>query len=210
MSMTRTIRWLTAAVLTVAGVGAHAQAKAPEALIKEVSTDVLEAVKADKTIRAGDLRKVIALVDQKVLPYVNFERMTSSAVGRYWRQATPDQQKRLQDEFKLLLVRTYSGALSQVSPEQKVELKPMRAAPTDNEVVVRTEIRGKGDPIQLDYRLEKAADSWKIYDVNVLGVWLVENYRNSFAQEIGANGIDGLIAKLAERNKAAAAAAPKS
>jgi phospholipid transport system substrate-binding protein len=205
MSMTRTIRWLTAAVLTLAGVGAHAQAKAPEALIKEVSTDVLEAVKADKTIRAGDLRKVIALVDQKVLPYVNFERMTSSAVGRYWRQATPDQQKRLQDEFKLLLVRTYSGALSQVSPEQKVELKPMRAAPTDNEVVVRTEIRGKGDPIQLDYRLEKAADSWKIYDVNVLGVWLVENYRNSFAQEIGANGIDGLIAKLAERNKAAGA-----
>jgi phospholipid transport system substrate-binding protein len=210
MSMTRTTGWLAAAVLSVAAVGAHAQAKAPEALIKEVSTDVLEAVKADKTIRAGDIRKVITLVDQKVLPYVNFERMTSAAVGRYWRQATPDQQKRLQDEFKLLLVRTYSGALSQVSPEQKVELKPMRAAPTDNEVVVRTEIRGKGDPIQLDYRLEKAADSWKIYDVNVLGVWLVENYRNSFAQEIGANGIDGLIAKLAERNKAAAAAATKS
>jgi phospholipid transport system substrate-binding protein len=210
MSMTRTTGWLAAAVLSVAALGAHAQAKAPEALIKEVSTDVLEAVKADKTIRAGDIRKVITLVDQKVLPYVNFERMTSAAVGRYWRQATPDQQKRLQDEFKLLLVRTYSGALSQVSPEQKVELKPMRAAPTDNEVVVRTEIRGKGDPIQLDYRLEKAADSWKIYDVNVLGVWLVENYRNSFAQEIGANGIDGLIAKLAERNKAAAAAATKS
>ena len=159
----------------------------------------------DKTIQAGDLRKVIALVDQKVLPYVNFQRMTSAAVGRYWRQATPEQQKRLQEEFKLLLVRTYSGALSQVSAEQKVELKPMRAAPTDNEVVVRTEIRGKGDPIQLDYRLEKAGDSWKIYDVNVLGVWLVENYRNSFAQEIGANGIEGLIGKLAERNKAAGA-----
>ena len=206
MSMTRTIGWLAAAILSVAAAGAHAQAKAPEVLIKEVSTDVLEAVKADKTIQAGDLRKVIALVDQKVLPYVNFQRMTSAAVGRYWRQATPEQQKRLQDEFKLLLVRTYSGALSQVSPEQKVELKPMRAQPTDNEVVVRTEIRGKGDPIQLDYRLEKAADSWKIYDVNVLGVWLVENYRNSFAQEIGANGIDGLIAKLAERNKSAAAA----
>ena len=209
MFMTRTIGgWLAAAVLSAAAVGAQAQAKAPEALIKEVSTDVLEAVKADKTIRAGDIRKVIALVDQKVLPYVNFERMTSAAVGRYWRQATPDQQKRLQDEFKLLLVRTYSGALAQVSSEQTVELKPMRAAATDNEVVVRTEIKGKGDPIQLDYRLEKAGDSWKIYDVNVLGVWLVENYRNSFAQEIGANGIDGLIAKLAERNKAAAA--PKS
>jgi len=208
MSITRTIGgWLAAAVLSFVAVGAQAQAKAPEQLIKEVSTDVLEAVKADKTIRAGDIRKVIALVDQKVLPYVNFERMTAAAVGRYWRQATPDQQKRLQDEFKLLLVRTYSGALSQVSAEQTVELKPMRSAASDNEVVVRTEIRGKGDPIQLDYRLEKAGDSWKIYDVNVLGVWLVENYRNSFAQEIGANGIDGLIAKLAERNKSAAAAA---
>jgi phospholipid transport system substrate-binding protein len=207
MSMTRTSGWLAAAVLAVAAAGAHAQAKAPDALIKEVSTDVLEAVKADKTIRAGDIRKVIALVDQKVMPYVNFQRMTSQAVGRYWRQASPEQQKRLQDEFKLLLVRTYSGALSQVSAEQAVELKPMRSQPTDNEVVVRTEIRGKGDPIQLDYRLEKAGETWKIYDVNVMGVWLVENYRNSFAQEIGANGIDGLIAKLAERNKSAAAAA---
>ena len=206
MSMTRISGWLAAAVLAVAATGAHAQAKAPDALIKEVSTDVLEAVKADKTIRAGDIRKVIALVDQKVMPYVNFQRMTSQAVGRYWRQASPEQQKRLQDEFKLLLVRTYSGALSQVSAEQTVELKPMRSQTTDNEVVVRTEIRGKGDPIQLDYRLEKAADTWKIYDVNVMGVWLVENYRNSFAQEIGANGIDGLIAKLAERNKSAAAA----
>jgi len=102
-------------------------------------------------------------------------------------------------------VRTYSGALSQVNQEQTIELKPMRSQPADTEVVVRTEIRGKGDPIQLDYRLAKAGDSWKIYDVNVMGVWLVENYRNSFAQEIGANGIDGLIGKLAERNKSAAA-----
>ena len=207
MSMTRMIGgWLLATLLSFAAAGAQAQAsQGPEALIKEVSTDVLNAVKADKSIQSGDIRKVIALVDQKVLPYVNFQRMTASAVGRYWRQATPEQQKRLEDEFKLLLVRTYSGALSQVSAEQSVELKPMRASPSDNEVVVRTEIRGKGDPIQLDYRLEKSGNSWKIYDVNVLGVWLVENYRNSFAQEIGANGIDGLIAKLAERNKAAAA-----
>ncbi len=192
------------AALLFAATGVQAQAaKTPDGLIKEVSTDVLNAVKSDKTIQAGDVRRVTTLVDQKVLPYVNFQRMTASAVGRYWRQATPDQQKRLQDEFKLLLVRTYSGALSQASSEQTVELKPMRSSPTDNEVVVRTEIRGKGDPIQLDYRLEKAGDSWKIYDVNVLGVWLVENYRNSFAEEIGANGIEGLIAKMAERNKAA-------
>ena len=137
MLMTRrTIGWLAATLLSFAALGAHAQAKAPEALIKEVSTDVLDAVKADKTIRAGDLSKVIALVDQKVLPYVNFQRMTASAVGRYWRQATPEQQKRLQEEFKLLLVRTYSGALSQVSAEQTVELKPMRSQTTDNEVAV--------------------------------------------------------------------------
>ena len=203
----RFMPWLLAAILGLGGAFAHAQtAKAPDALIKEVSTDVLDAVKADKSIKQGDVQKVIALVDAKVMPYVNFQRMTSSAVGRYWRQATPDQQKRLQEEFKVLLVRTYSGALAQVQ-DQTVEIKPMRGAATDKEVVVRTEIRGRGDPVQLDYRLEQAAaGGWKIYDVNVLGVWLVENYRNSFSQEIGANGIDGLIAKLAERNAKAGAA----
>ena len=184
---------------------AMAQAgKAPDALIKEVSTDVIESVKADKSIQTGDVQKVIVLVDAKVMPHVNFQRMTASAVGRYWRQATPAQQKGLQDEFKVLLVRTYSGALAQVK-DQEVQLKPMRGGADDTEVVVRTEVRGKGDPIQLDYRLEKTPDGWKIYDVNVLGVWLVENYRNSFAQEISAGGIDGLIAKLAERNKTAKA-----
>ncbi|MCE9660254.1 MAG: ABC transporter substrate-binding protein [Burkholderiales bacterium] len=209
IDQTRTFGWLlAAAAMFFAPHAAHAQAgKAPDALVKEISTDVLESAKSDKSIQSGDLKKVIALVDQKVMPYIDFQRMTSSAVGRYWRQATPEQQKRLQEEFKVLLVRTYSGALSQVSAEQTIELKPMRSQPADTEVVVRTEIRGKGDPIQLDYRLSKAGDSWKIYDVNVLGVWLVENYRNSFAQEIGANGIDGLVGKLAERNKAAAGGA---
>ncbi|CAG1019249.1 Intermembrane phospholipid transport system binding protein MlaC [Burkholderiaceae bacterium] len=197
---------LLVSIALMSAVGAvRAQAQTPDALIKQVSTEVLESVKADKSIKSGDLHKIIALVDQKVMPHVNFQRMTSSAVGRYWRQATPDQQKRLQDEFKILLVRTYSGALAQVQ-DQTVQLKPMRSSPGDAEVVVRTEVRGQGDPIQLDYRLEKAAGGWKIYDVNVMGVWLVENYRNSFAQEIGANGIDGLIGKLAERNKSAATA----
>jgi phospholipid transport system substrate-binding protein len=201
----RLIPWLTAASLGLAAALAHAQAgKAPDALIKEVSSDVLAAVKADTSIKQGDVQKVIALVDTKVMPYVDFQRMTSSAVGRYWRQATPDQQKRLQEEFKVLLVRTYSGALAQVQ-DQTVELKPMRGAVTDSEVVVKTEIKGRGDPVQLDYRLEQTPGGWKIYDVNVLGVWLVENYRNSFSQEISAGGIDGLIAKLAARNKSAAA-----
>jgi ABC-type transporter lipoprotein component MlaA/ABC-type transporter MlaC component len=203
MLSTRLTSWFAAAALVAGCAVAQAQdIKAPDALIKEVSSDVIDAVKADKAIQAGDVQKVIALVDAKVLPYFNFQRMTAGAVGRYWRQATPEQQKGLQDEFKILLVRTYAGALAQVK-DQTVQLKPMRAAAEDTEVVVRTEVRGKGDPIQLDYRLEKTPTTWKIYDVNVLGVWLVENYRNSFAQEISANGIDGLISKLAERNKAA-------
>ena len=202
MSIKRIAALMSLGLALVAG-SAWAQ-QTPDELIKQVSTDVLESVKADKSIQAGDVKQVMALVDAKVMPHVDFQRMTSSAVGRYWRQATPDQQKRLQDEFKTLLVRTYSGALSQVK-DQTVSLKPMRGNPGDAEVVVRTEVRGKGDPVQLDYRLEKAAGGWKIFDVNVMGVWLVENYRNSFAQEISSNGIDGLIAKMAERNKTAAA-----
>jgi phospholipid transport system substrate-binding protein len=210
MNTNRFATWLFTVAVALGSITVQAQAiKPPDALIKEVSSDVLDAVKADNSIRAGDVQKVIALVDSKVMPYVDFQRMTASAVGRYWKQATPEQQKRLQDEFKVLLVRTYSGALAQVK-DQTVQLKPMRSSPEDTEVVVRSEVRGKGDPIQLDYRLAKTASGWKIYDVNVLGVWLVENYRNSFAQEIGTNGVDGLIAKLAERNKAAASGGAKS
>jgi phospholipid transport system substrate-binding protein len=175
---------------------------APDELIRQVSTEVIDAVKADKAIQAGDVNRIIALVDAKVMPHVNFQRMTASAVGRNWRSATPEQQKRLQEEFKTLLVRSYAGALTQVK-DQTVQLRPMRANPGDTEVVVRTEIKGKGEPVQLDYRLEKSGEAWKIYDVNVVGVWLVEQYRTSFNQEISAGGIDGLIAKLAERNKGA-------
>ena len=203
----RWIAGLTALVLSVAGAvsTAHAQAgKAPEELIKEVSTDVLNTLKSDKSVKQGDVAQIIALVDAKVMPHVDFQRMTASAVGRYWRQATPEQQKHLQDEFKVLLVRTYSGALAQVQ-DQTVELKPSRNPADAKEVVVRTEVKGRGDTVQLDYRLAQATNGWKIYDVNVLGVWLVENYRNSFSQEIGASGIDGLIAKLAARNKSGAA-----
>ena len=190
-------------IILASAVALAQTATAPDALIKQVSTEVIDTVKADKAIQAGDVGKIIALVDSKVMPHVNFQRMTASAVGRHWRTATPEQQKRLQDEFKILIVRTYAGALTQVK-DQTVQLKPLRAAPEDNEVVVRTEVKGRGEPIQLDYRLEKANAAWKIYDVNVLGVWLVEQYKSSFAQEIGAGGIDGLIAKLAEKNKAAA------
>jgi len=198
LSLKRTLAGL---VMSVAAATAMAQTT-PDALIKQVSTDVIDTIKTDKAIQAGDLSKIIALVDAKVMPHVNFQRMTASSVGRHWRTATPEQQKKLQDEFKTLLVRTYAGALTQVK-DQTVQLKPLRAAAEDTEVVVRTEVKGKGEPIQLDYRLEKANADWKIYDVNVLGVWLVEQYRGQFAQDIGTVGIDGLIAKLAERNKSA-------
>ncbi|MCY7370162.1 MAG: ABC transporter substrate-binding protein [Polaromonas sp.] len=200
---------LIGASLTVAVPFARAAEEAPEALIQRVSTGVLQQIKADKSVQSGDLSKVLTLVDSQIMPNVNFTRMTASAVGRSWRQATPEQKKRLQDEFKILLVRTYAGALAQVQ-EQTVAIKPMRSSPTDTEVLVRTEIVGRGDPVQLDYRMEKAADGWKIYDLNVLGVWLVETYRTQFSQEINANGVDGLIASLAQRNKSNAAAPRKS
>ena len=195
---------LVCAASLLAGVSARAADEAADALIKRLSTDVLESIKADKSMQTGDGSKVVALVDAKVMPNVNFARMTAAAVGPAWRQATAEQQKRLQDEFKILLVRTYSGALSQVS-DQSISLKPTRGAPEDREVVVRTEIRGHGDPIQLDYRLEKTPGEgagWKIYNLNVMGVWLVETYRGQFAQEINAKGIEGLITTLTARNKA--------
>lgn len=180
---------------------ARAAEEAPDALIKRVSAEVLDSIRSDKAIKAGDTTRVIALVDNKVMPHVDFTRMTASAVGRNWRQATPEQKKRLQEEFKTLLIRTYSGALSQVN-DQTLEVKPLRAAPTDTEVMVRSQILGRGDSVQLDYRMEKTPAGWKIYDFNVLGIWMVETYRTQFAQEISTKGVDGLIASLVERNKA--------
>jgi len=174
-----------------------------DVFIKRLTDELLATVKADKSILSGDINKISALVDQRVMPHVNFQRMTASAVGPGWRQATPEQQKRLQEEFKALLVRTYAGAVNQVN-DQTIVVKPLRASPDDKEVIVRTEVRGKGDPTQLDYRVEKAPDApsgWRIYNLNVMGVWLVDNYRTQFAAEVNAKGVDGLIASLAERNK---------
>jgi phospholipid transport system substrate-binding protein len=177
--------------------------EAPDALVQRISGDVLDTIKADKSIKAGDIDKIMLLVDSKIMPNVNFQRMTSSAVGPAWRTATPEQQKRLQEEFKTLLVRTYAGALDQVS-DQTVSVRPFRGSPDDADVLVRTEVKGRGDPVQLDYRLEKTPGQgagWKVYNLNVLGVWLVDTYRTQFAQEINKSGIDGLIAALAARNK---------
>ncbi len=210
MTMKRRVLGRWAAVLSVAGVLAaaaplaRANPEAPDALIRRLSEQTLSAIKADSTLRSGDINRIIALVDSRIMPNVNFQRMTAQAVGPAWRQATPEQRKRLQEEFKTLLVRTYSGALAQVSDETIV-VRPLRASPEDTEVLVRTEIRGRGDPIQLDYRLEKTPGEgagWKIFNLNVLGVWLVETYRSQFAAEINAKGLDGLIVTLSERNRA--------
>lgn len=198
--------WIAAAALVAGGSAAVAQTT-PDALVRQLSNEVIETVKADKDIQAGNLPKIFALVDAKLMPHVNFPRMTAIAVGRPWRSASDAQKQRLQEEFKILLVRTYSGALTQVK-DQTVALKPFRAGADDAEVVVRTEVKGKGEPIQLDYRLEKTANSWKIYDVNVLGVWLADtSFKSQFAPIVTNSGIDGLIANLADLNKKAAAGA---
>ena len=162
-----------------------AAAEAPDALVKRLSDEVLAEIKSDKDLQNGSVQRLNALVDRKVMPYVNFERMTALAVGRNWRNASPEQRQQLMAEFRTLLVRTYAGALSAVS-DQAVRMKPFRASPQE--------------PVQLDYRLQKVNSDWKIYDVNVLGVWLVETYRNQFAQEVGNGGIDGLIRSLNEKN----------
>lgn len=195
---------LTALSAPTAAAADATTALAPDAFIKSITDEVFATVKSDKAIQQGDLRKVQAMVDSKIMPNVNLQRMTATAVGRSWRQATPEQQKRLQEEFKILLVYTYAGAAAQIK-DQTIEYKPMRSRPEDSEVVVRTLVRNKGDTIQLDYRLEKVDGGWKIYDVNVLGAWLVQTYQSSFAQEVTASGVDGLIGKLVERNRQLAA-----
>jgi phospholipid transport system substrate-binding protein len=192
----------TVACALVLGALAHAQT-APDVLVRQISSEVIDTAKADKAIQAGDVGRIVTLVDTKVMPHVNFEAMTRSAVGPQWRSATAEQRKRLQEEFKILLVRVYAGALTQIK-DQTVEVTKTLPVPGGSQVVVQTEVRGKGDPIKLDYRLDKVAEDWKIIDVNVGGIWLVTSYRSQFATELNAGGIDGLIAKLAERNKAAA------
>ena len=209
MKITRRMWGMAAGAVLALNLGlpaAQAAEEAPDALVKRVSADVLETIKKDASLRNGDSSKINALVNEKVMPYVDFRRMTSAAVGPAWRQATPDQRQRLQDEFKALLIRTYAGALSQVG-DQTITVKPLRMAAGDTDVLVRTEVRGKGEPVPLDFRLEKKEGAWKVYNFNVLGVWLVETYRTQFAEELNKNGIDGLIQTLASRSAMPAKAA---
>jgi phospholipid transport system substrate-binding protein len=175
--------------------------EAPDALVKRVSEEILAIAKTDKQVQAGNQERIMEVVRAKILPHINFQRMTQLTAGRYWREATPEQQQALTNEFRTLLVYTYAGAVAQIR-NQTLEFKPMRATPDDTEVEVRTAvIQSRGEPIQLNYRLEKGPNGWKIVDVNILGAWLVQTYRNSFAAEIQKGGIDGLIKALNERNK---------
>ncbi|GAB3403692.1 ABC transporter substrate-binding protein [Massilia agilis] len=180
---------------------APASAEAPDVLVKRIATDVIDSVKSDKDIQAGNRNKIMDLVNEKILPYVDSQKMTQLAAGRFWRQATPEQQKALADEFRTLLVYTYSGALAQIRNET-LEFKPFRADPADTEVEVRSQVNmTRGEPITLNYRLSKTPQGWKIFDLNVLGAWLVETYKSTFASEISKGGVDGLIKKLHERNQ---------
>ena len=197
------IRFFLAISLAMGLSAAWANDEAPDAFVKRITNETLDAVRTDKSLKAGDINKIMQLVDTKLMQHVNFRRMTALATGPGWRKATPEQQDRLQAEFKLLLIRTYSGALTQIT-DQTIEVKPLRGASDDKNLVVQTEVKGKGDPIQLDYRLEKTPGDgagWKIFDLNVMGIWLVENYRSQFSKEINAGGMDGLIKSLSERNK---------
>jgi phospholipid transport system substrate-binding protein len=194
---------LLAAFVMALAAPALAQSVSADQFIKNYTEDLLDTVAKNRQVLQADPKKVSELVDSKILPAVNLQRMTALVVGRYWRQATPEQKERLIEEFKGLMIRTYSGAISQVK-DLKIEVKPLRAGADETDVVVKTMIlRPKGEPIQLDYRLEKVGDTWKIFDVNVAGLWLVETYRTQFASEIGKSGIDGLIASLAEKAKVA-------
>ena len=191
----------TVALIALGAHAAPASTEAPDAQVKRISQDVIDTAKNDKDIQAGNPQRVMDLVETKILPYVDFQRMTALAAGRYWRDATPDQQKQLSTEFRKLLVFTYAGALSQIKNET-VEFKPMRADPSDTDVEVRSQVNvARGEPVTLNYRVEKSPTGWKIYDINVLGAWLVETYKGSFATEIGKSGIDGLIKTLAAKNK---------
>lgn len=192
---------VTAGAMSVMSFNAYAADEGADALVKRLSQEILTIAKSDKSIQAGDRAKVEEIVEAKILPHVDFARMTSLAVGKNWRDASPEQQKQLIVEFRSLLLHTYSGAITQVK-DQEIEFKPYRAAPEDTEVEVKSMvIQPRGESLQLSYRLAKSANGWKIYDINILGAWLVETYKGSFSAEVKKTGIDGLLKILIDKNK---------
>ncbi|SAK94315.1 Ttg2 family toluene tolerance protein [Caballeronia calidae] len=193
---------LFAAFMAMCGV-ASAQSvdtSAPDVMIKTVTQQVLDEIKSDSKIQSGDISKITELVNQKILPYTDFTRTTRLVMGRNWNSATPEQQKQIVEQFKMLLIRTYSGALAQVR-NQTVQYKPFRANPDDTDVVVRSVVMNNGQPVELDYRLYKTAQGWRVYDINVLGAWLIQAYQQQFNEQISQNGVSGLLQFLTQRNQ---------
>ncbi len=176
----------------------------PDVLVKTVTQQVMDQIRGDKTIQTGNITKITELVNEKILPYTDFRRTTQLAMGRNWRSATPEQQAQVIDQFKMLLIRTYSGALAQVR-DQQIQYKPFHANPDDTDVVVRSIVMNNGQPIELDYRLYKTEQGWRVYDINVLGAWLIQAYQQQFQEKIQQGGIDGLIQFLTQRNQQLAA-----
>jgi phospholipid transport system substrate-binding protein len=196
---------LCAALFTFGG-AAHAQVDQtdPQVLIKTATQQILDEVRT-RAIEPGDIRRVVDIVNRDILPYTDFRRTTSLAMGRYWKTATPAQQQQVAEQFKLLLIHTYSGAISQLRADQQIEYPPLHIAPTDTDVVVRTVAMQSGQPSEIDYRLYKTPQGWRLYDLNVLGVWLIQTYRQQFSDKIQQSGVDGLIQFLTERNQELAA-----
>jgi len=175
---------------------------APPEFIQKVADQALQAVKNSKAAQEGDRQAINALIDEYVLPYVNFEKTTRLATGRHWRQASPEQRDNLVEAFKNTLIRTYSGALSKVDQLSEIKIQPFRGDPNADDVVVRSIISQRGNPdVGVDYRMENTPDGWKIYDINVEGIWLIQNYRNQFSQIINERGFDGLIDALNKQNR---------
>ncbi|OAJ59621.1 hypothetical protein A6V36_26880 [Paraburkholderia ginsengiterrae] len=198
---------LFAALFSFVSAGASAQtvdSSSPDGLIKTVTQQVIDEIRSDKSIQQGDITHITKLVNEKILPYTDFRRTTQLAMGRNWRTATPDQQNAVVEQFKMLLIRTYSGALAQVR-DQQIQYKPFRMNPDDTDTVVRSVVMNNGSPIELDYRLYKTPQGWRVYDINVLGAWLIQAYQQQFNEQIQQKGVDGLIQFLTQRNQQLAA-----
>lgn len=210
MTILKKICSLAGFCFVLLGAGYAQAQEAPDVLVQRISTEVLDIAKTDKEIQRGNMQRVLQVVEDKVFPHVNFQRMTALAAGRHWRDASPEQRKRLIEEFRSLLVYTYSGAIAQVKDE-RIEFPPSRFSPSDTDVEIRTQIiQSRGEALPLSYRLHQTQDGWKIYDVNVLGAWLIQTYRGNFNTEISRDGIDGLIKSLSERNQRLANSAADS
>lgn len=202
--MIRKMRWAFC-ILLLASISGSLAAQtdamgAPDDMMKAVTRQVLQQIKSDKAIQAGDMARVTALVNSAILPYVDFTRTTRLAMGRNWSSASEPQRQALIDQFRQLLIHTYAGALSQVR-DQEITYQPLRALPADNDVVVRSTVASNGSAVELDYRLYKTPQGWRVYDINILGAWLIQVYQQQFAEQVAQHGVDGLLTFLTKRNE---------